>query len=282
MHASSTPPRRHARCTPLAVLAAGVLVLASLVAPVQAATLDEARQPISGAWDGLRETLYPDRRIDIASDAFMRIEAPANTPDPAATPVSIHFGAEALGQLQRVRVIIDNNPSPLAASIDIAADVPMTALDLRVRVDRYTSVRAIAETRDGRVLMRSGWIKASGGCSAAPAATEGGAPGEIRIRAADDALALVVGVRHPNHSGFQIDPRTGDTIPPFFIARIALVRDGKPLLSADTGISLSENPGLRIAFAEPLHGSVAVEAMDSTGARFSTTWRAEGAPTASR
>jgi sulfur-oxidizing protein SoxY len=158
----------------------------------------------------------------------------------------------------------------------------MTALDLRVRVDRYTSVRAIAETRDGRVLMRSGWIKASGGCSAAPAATEGGAPGEIRIRAADDALALVVGVRHPNHSGFQIDPRTGDTIPPFFIARIALVRDGKPLLSADTGISLSENPGLRIAFAEPLQGSVAVEAMDSTGARFSTTWRAEGAPTASR
>lgn len=239
-------------------------------ASAQATSLDEARQPASGAWDGLRATLYPERRIDIAGDAFMRIEAPANTPDPAATPVSIQFGDAARGQLRRLRVIIDNNPSPLAASIDIADAVPMTALDVRVRVDRYTSVRAIAETVDGRVLMRSGWIKASGGCSAAPAAREGGAPGEIRVRASDDARAWSIGVRHPNHSGFQIDPRTGDAIPPYFIARIALSVDGKPLLGADTGISLSENPGLRITLAEPLRGTVAVEAIDSTGAHFTS------------
>ena len=258
-----------------------LLALLPMAACAQATSLDEARQPASGAWDGLRATLYPDRRIDIAGDAFMRIEAPANTPDPAATPVSIRFGDDARGQVRRLRVIIDNNPSPLAASLDIAAGVPMTALDLRVRVDRYTSVRAIAETADGRVLMRSGWIKASGGCSAAPAATEGGAPGEIRLRANDDARSLAIGVRHPNHSGFQIDPRTGDAIPPFFIARIAVTIDGQPLLSADTGISLSENPGLRIALAEPVRGTVAVEATDSTGARFSAMAPGAAAPSSS-
>ena len=268
MHASSKSGPTPTAGEPALALTALVFLAMLVAMPAPATSLDEARQPASGAWDGLRATLYADRRIDIAGDAFMRIEAPANTPDPAATPVSIQFGDDARGKVRRLRVIIDNNPSPLAASLDVAEGVALTAIDLRVRVDRYTSVRAIAETADGRVLMRSGWIKASGGCSAAPAATEGGTPGEIRLRASDDARSLAIGVRHPNHSGFQIDPRTGDAIPPFFVARIAVAVDGKPLLSADTGISLSENPGLRIALADPLHGVVAVEAMDSTGARF--------------
>ena len=74
-------------------------------------------------------------------------------------------------------MIIDNNPSPLVATLTLAAGVPLDEIDLRVRIDRFTSVRAIAETQDGRLEMRSTWVNASGGCSAPPGAAEGGTLG---------------------------------------------------------------------------------------------------------
>jgi sulfur-oxidizing protein SoxY len=161
-----------------------------------------------------------------------------------------------------VRVFIDNNPSPLAATFDFAA-TPVTEIDMRVRIDRFTSVRAIAETADGGLEMRSSWVKASGGCSAPPSAAAGGTLGEIRVRTSADAKAMQVGIRHPNASGFQIDPRTGDPIPARYISRIRVTAGGKALLEAETGISVSENPALGIASDSPLPLPIAIDAVDS-------------------
>ena len=111
----------------------------------------------------------------------MSVEAPGSTPDPSATPVVLHFGAGLQGKVKEVRVIIDNNPSPLVATLDLAKGLPVEEIDLRVRIDRYTSVRAIAETGDGKLEMRSTWVNASGGCSAPPSATAGGVLGQIRF-----------------------------------------------------------------------------------------------------
>ena len=49
-------------------------------------------------------------------------------------------------------------------------------------------------------------------------------------------------IRHPNNSGFQIDPRSGEAIPSHYVSHIRFSTDGRTLLEADTGISLSENP----------------------------------------
>jgi sulfur-oxidizing protein SoxY len=149
-------------------------------------------------------------------------------------------------------------------------------IDLRVRIDRYTSVRAIAETSDGHLEMRSTWVNASGGCSAPPSAAAGGVLGQIRFRPSSDARALQVSIRHPNNSGFQIDPRSGDAIAPHFIGHIRLSAGGETLLDAETGISLSENPTLRIATVDPLAVPLTVEATDvPTQARFTATWNGD-------
>ena len=87
--------------------------------------------------------------------------------------------------------------------------------------------------------------------------------GEIRVRTSPDAKSLQVGIRHPNASGFQMDPRTGDPIPARYIAHIRINAGGKALLDADTGISLSENPTLRIVSDAPLPPPIAVDAVDS-------------------
>ena len=157
--------------------------------------------------------------------------------------------------------------------MDLKPGVPVDEIGLRVRIDRFTSVRAIAETTDGRLEMRSTWVNASGGCSAPPSAAGGGTLGEIRLRPSADAMSLQMSIRHPNNSGFQIDPRSGDSIPPHYISHIRLQAAGETILQADTGISLSENPTLRIASDGPLHTPVTLEAVDSvTQALYSGSW----------
>jgi sulfur-oxidizing protein SoxY len=216
--------------------------------------MEEAQQPSSSAWQLLREKYY--------DETYMSLEVPGNTPDPAATPLTLRFADDDRRRIKRVRVFIDNNPSPLVATFDFA-DMPVTEIDLRVRIDRFTSVRAIAETADGGLEMRSSWVKASGGCSAPPSAAHGGMLGEIRMRSSADAKSLQVGIRHPNASGFQLDPRTGDPIPAHYISHIRVSAGGNALLDAETGISLSENPALRISSDRPLPLPLSVDAVDS-------------------
>jgi predicted secreted protein len=125
-------------------------------------------QPSASAWEFLRSKYYGDQSMGLVDEDIMSIEVPANTPDPAATPVTLRLSDDAHRRVKRVRVFIDNNPSPLVATFDFAR-TPITEIDMHVRVDRFTSVRAVAEMADGGLEMRSAWVKASGGCSAPPA-----------------------------------------------------------------------------------------------------------------
>ena len=238
---------------------------------------DSSASASTGAWQFMRPHFYGDREIGEVDEKFMRVEAPLTTLDPAATPLTLHFGEGAPGTIKQVRLIIDHNPSPLAATIDLEQGVPIDEIDLRVRIDRATSVRAIAETNDGRLEMRSVWVDASGGCSAAPSAASGGKLGEIRFRPSPDAKSLQVSIRHPNHSGFQIDPVSGDAIPPHYVSHIRLSAGDKTLLEADTGISISENPTIRIASDRALTAPVTIDAVDSQQAHFTATWNGSAA-----
>jgi sulfur-oxidizing protein SoxY len=239
-----------------------------------AVAFGDEQQPSSSAWDLLRARYYGDQAMGVVDEAYMSLEVPSNTPDPAATPLVLRFADNLQRRIKRVRVFIDNNPSPLVATFDFPDATPVTEIDMRVRIDRFTSVRAIAEAADGSLEMRSSWVKASGGCSAPPDAATHGILGEIRLRASPDAKSLQVSIRHPNSSGFQIDPRTGDAIPAHYISHIGVHAGGKMLVDADTGISLSENPSLRIASTAPLPLPVNVDAVDSvTSAHYSATWQ---------
>jgi sulfur-oxidizing protein SoxY len=224
--------------------------------------IGEEQQPSGSAWELLRAQYYGERPMGVVDETYMSLQVPANTPDPAATPLMLRFADDDHRRIKRVRVFIDNNPSPLVATFDFPG-TPLTEIDMRVRIDRFTSVRAIAETADGALEMRSSWVKASGGCSAPPAASSGGMLGEVRVRTSPDAKSMQVGIRHPNASGFQIDPRSGDPIPAHYITHIRVNAGGTALLDADTGISLSENPSLRIASDKPLALPISVDAVDS-------------------
>jgi sulfur-oxidizing protein SoxY len=264
-------------------LRVALLALLPLLLAGRTGASDEIPTP-GGAWNYLRPQYYGERPIGVVDHAFIGLDAPANTPDPAATPLTVHFGDAAIGHIKQLRVIIDNNPSPVAATFDFADGARIAEIGMRVRIDRWTSVRAIAETTDGRLEMRSSWVNASGGCSAAPTTTAAaGTLGDMRFRSTPDGKALQVGIRHPNNSGFQIDPISGSPIPAHFVSHIRFTAGGRALLDVDAGISLSENPTLRIASDQALPEPVTVEAVDSKEAHFSASWRgpATGAETIS-
>jgi sulfur-oxidizing protein SoxY len=246
----------------------------ALAAP--AGAIDDALTPSSGAWQYLQPQFYGERPIGVVDETYMSLDVPTNTADPSVTPLTVHFGPAAIGHIKKIRVIIDNNPSPLAATFDLAGDARISDIGIRVRIDRFTSVRAVAETDDGRLEMRSNWVKASGGCSTAPSAAGGGTLGDIRFHNTPDGKSLAVAIRHPNYSGFQIDPRTGDPIPPHYVARIRLDAGGRAIMSVDAGISLSENPSLRIVSDVPLPTPIAVDILDSENAHFSARWLGTG------
>ena len=91
---------------------------------------------------------------------------------------------------------------------------------------------------------------------------------------------MLISIRHPNNSGFQIDPRSGEPIPAHYVSHIRFSTGGRTLLEADTGISLSENPTLRLASDQPLPAPLTIDVVDSRDAHFNASWRGGAAESA--
>src|SRR6516165_3294445 len=116
-------------------------------------------------WSDLRHAIFGNRVVEDAGD-LVAIDAPARAEDAAIVPVAIRV-AERLGRdVRGLYLVIDDNPSPLAAHFVLGPLVDTREIATRVRIDDYTYLHAVAETSDGRLYAASQFIKAAGGCSA--------------------------------------------------------------------------------------------------------------------
>src|ERR1700726_2087367 len=67
---------------------ASCLAMACFVAgPAHA--IGEEQQPSSSAWELLRAKYYGERPMGVVDETYMSLEVPGNTPDPAATPLTL-------------------------------------------------------------------------------------------------------------------------------------------------------------------------------------------------
>jgi sulfur-oxidizing protein SoxY len=207
------------------------------------------------------------------------LDAPARAEDAAIVPVAIRaaFPQGKERSISRLWLIIDNNPSPVAAMFNLTLASGKADIETRVRIDEYTHVRAIAETGDGQLWMSTRWVKASGGCSAPPGKDPVAARatlGQMRLRAdagggaSQPALAQLM-ISHPNDSGMVMDQATRQFTPPHFVRRVEVSYGGEPVLSADLDFSISENPNLRFWFMpREAGGELRAEVVDSNELRF--------------
>jgi sulfur-oxidizing protein SoxY len=232
-------------------------------------------------WAALRGALFGDRPI-LDGAGVISLGAPARAQDAALVPIEIRAlpGQAPARAITTVHLVIDHNPAPVAGVFHMAPASGWAVLATRVRISEHTQVRAIAETSDGALYMASRFVKAAGGCSA-PASRDHGQAlarlGELRLQpltpfapGAPSRVKLMI--RHPNYSGLQKDQLSQQWIPPHFVTTIAVRYAGRPVLTVEGDISLSENPTVEFEFVPETAGALAVEVADSEANTFRRSW----------
>ncbi len=132
-------------------------------APPAAAEIDEATR--AARWAGLRAQIFGDRAIEDGS-GLVSIEAPERAADAAIVPVKITLAEGLRGTVSQIYFVIDDNPSPVAGRFIFGPLADPREIATRIRVDDYTYLHAVAETKDGTLYGTARFIKAAGGCSA--------------------------------------------------------------------------------------------------------------------
>ena len=261
---------------------AGLISVALGAHPAPAATSD-AYDP----WPGLVQDIFNNRPMNDGSDV-VAIEMPYRAEDAAIVPVMLRTKLSP-GDTRRIKTItlvIDQNPSPMAAKFELGPDANVSEISTRVRVNNYTDVHAVAELTDGKLYMVKTYVKASGGCSAPAAKNADEAKarlGQMRYRQfarpgdgpASGAREAQIMIGHPNNSGLQMDQFTQLYIPAFFINELHLWQDDSPVLSMEGGISISEDPNIRFTYVSNAAKRFRAEAKDTNGHVFQHEWKIE-------
>jgi sulfur-oxidizing protein SoxY len=267
-----------AGCRRRAVLGAlsGALLVSRRVGVAMAADADP--------WPALAPQIFPGRALRDGSK-LLAIDAPYRAEDAAVVPVALRTTLPAGDprQVRKITLVIDANPSPVAAVFTLAPQAGIDSISTRVRVDDYTNVHAVAELSDGQLYVATRYVKAAGGCSApALKQTADAIPiGTLRFRelpAADPAQREAqVMVRHPNYSGMQMDQLTRLYIPADFVEKLRVWQGDQLLLTVEGGISISENPAFRFSFKPTEAKTFRVDGGDSDGKHFSGSFPAQAA-----
>lgn len=71
---------------------------------------------------------------------------------------------------------------------------------------------------------------------------------KIRAQLAGDVCVVKTLIQHDMETGLRKDAKTGQVIPAHFIQEIVCEHNGKPVLSAEWGTSVSKNPYLSFEF----------------------------------
>ncbi len=264
-----------------ALLIAAALALLLAVLPRAAGAQEQDDATRAARWKALSRAIFPGRALRDGG-GVVQLEAPPRALDAALVPVSLDFPGGK--PIKSVYLIIDDNPSPLAAHFTFGPKADARSLQLRVRVDAYTNLHAVAETRDGTLYSTSKFIKASGGCSA-PAGPDDAAAlkdiGLMKLRllgpfTAGKPLRAQLMIRHPNFNGMQMNQMTRFYTPARFIRTIDATYEGGSVFHLDSDISLSTDPVITFGFLPQQRGQMKIVAHDSSNATFDHSFDVPG------
>jgi sulfur-oxidizing protein SoxY len=238
-------------------------------------------------WDSLlRAKYFADREITVGK-SVVEMRIPLRAEDAGVVPVSIDakIPQTALRYVEKLYVFVDKNPKPLAGLFHVTPEMGQADLALRLRINEFTKVRVVAELNTGELHMDEGFTRASGGCSEPPPflkLKEARARiGEMKFRTlpgaeADSALGQLI-ISHPNVTGLQLDQRTRAFIPAEYVTKVVINFNGVHIMTAETDISLSEDPSFRFFFKPQQGGTIEARMTDSKGREVTHKFEVSGA-----
>ncbi len=263
-----------------------------VAAAVATALMGSAAMAADDTWSELQPQIFGDVEISDAAGAI-ELDAPYRTMDDPRTTLGATVTAPLGQTIESVSLIIDENPMPVSAVFDLASPQRSFTFNAAMRMNGPSLVRVVATLSNGEMIMQSSLVKTSGtGACAAPPTTDPAVAMEtlgqmeLAYAAPEGAQAVLasltdqkapaqsgttagamaeLGIRHPSHSGMQMDQITLLYIPARYVETIEVSSGGQPLFSMTGSISLSENPAIGFEVPEGA-GTIDVRMTDTEGA----------------
>lgn len=244
------------------------LVILLMMPMLVVAETDEAE------WSNVLKGQYFAGKTITESNDVIELGAPNRAEDPALVPLKIisKVGQSKAHYIKKILVLVDKNPFPFVGEFEFTPHSGKADLAMRIRVNTYSFIRAIAEMNDGKLFMSKKFVKASGGCSAPIGADLDASMkrlGKMKFRlekgANDTEPALVqLLISHPNITGMQMDQLTRFIKRSHFIENVRVFFNDKPVLTAKTDIAISSDPNFRFYFIPEKDGVLKAEITDTS------------------
>lgn len=258
----------------MGVRIAAALMLASIAstqAIAQAPANEEAKA--EQRWSELQRAIFPDRTLNDGK-GIIELEAPARALDAALVPLSVTTSGTK--PVRKIYLVIDNNPGPLAGRFTFGEAADPSMLKVRMRVNTYTNIHAVAEDAEGQLYSVQEFVKASGGCSAPAGSNDPKAleeMGQMRFKLLSNVtlgqpVQAQLMIRHPNFNGMQMDQVTRLYTPAHFIKTIDITYAGQSVMQVESDIALSTDPVISFGFVPRQNDKLKVVVSDSKGNRF--------------
>lgn len=223
-------------------------------------------------WNNVLKSQFFAGKTIQETDDIISLDAPYRAEDPAIVPlrVSSRISQSQDKYIKKIWMFVDKNPLPFVGEFEFFPESGKADLALRIRVNTYSNIRAIAETNDGKLTMTKKFVKASGGCSAPVGADLDEAmkrQGKVKFRLDEIAqpgkpVLTQLMISHPNLTGMQMDQMTRFVRKSNFINELKVSFNNKQVLKAKMDIAISADPNFRFYFVPDKSGALKAEFTD--------------------
>lgn len=260
------------------------LCVAAVTIRADVAPADFREQLSEKVWvETLKPANFQDREIIEGTEQnVLEIKAPYTAEDASVVPISIHTKIPQTPDLyiKKIHIFVDKNPLPLVGVFDLTPQSGKADLAMRIRVDDFSFVRAIAEMNTGELYMTKSFVRAKGACSAPPPASMDESVKLLGTMKMDTIGDIELGkpnlmqlkIRHPNITGMA-PLKIGSRVipPPHFVKELEVDFNGTPVMKAILTFGVSMDPAFRFYFVPDKAGTITVKGIDTKNNNFSST-----------
>jgi sulfur-oxidizing protein SoxY len=253
----------------------------SVISSANANTIEPDHSSIP-EWLVIKDLMFGDREIKDGSKDVLALYLNTKLDDSSTVPIMVNALMDQTDEMfiKTLYLVIDRNPIPTAGVFQFNPEAGKVKLETRLRFEKFSFIRAIAETNSGELYMDQRWVQVAGGCSA-PSGKNANDPqiGKMRFRL-DDHIRLKepnlvqFQIKHPNESTLAADLEPGYDAR--FINKVSVQYNGKSIMSGDINFSLSDNPIFKFYFAPQGGGVLSVRAEDTHDSVFTHSVDIEG------
>ncbi len=228
-------------------------------------------------WPVVKESFFAGKNIETVD--FIKMEGPPKRAESGAQvplTLTVDKPLNATDAVRKIYLFVDANPIPLAATYHFTPLSGKAQISTRIRMETDSYLHAVGETADGRLVMSAITIRASGGCGGpvdGDEATIRAASGKIKMSVEQpvkfgEPNPATVMIKHPMFTGLQRDLVSGGYRPAFYMKRLDVSYNGKPVMNVDFGVGTAEDPYLRFFYQPEGAGTMDVKATDNEGKEF--------------